>query len=89
MASAQLGAQSDEVLSDGTPNKQLAGISAESLTDSASAPSRQLGAVGAEAITDSATPPQRQIGAMSVEVLVPSKLTFVGWGTPINTPQWS
>lgn len=90
MATAELGAQSDEALSDGSPSRQLGGISGEALTDSAAAPSRQLGAISGEALTDSASPPKRELAALSVEVLVPRKMTFAGWGTPIvNSPGWS
>jgi hypothetical protein len=88
-STAELGAISAEALSDASPIRRLAAISAESLTDSASIPSRQLGAISAEAITDSATPPKRQLAAVTVEVLVPSKLGYVGWGTPIKSLSWS
>lgn len=89
MADARLGAQSDEVLGDGSPSRQLAAISAESLTDSTS-PSRQLSALSAETITNAANgSPSRQLAALSVEVLVPARLTFKGWGAPIKSPGWS
>ena len=89
MADARLGAQSDEALTDGSPSKRLAAVSAEALTTEAAAPSRRLGAVSSEALTVAATIPQRQLAGLSIEVLVPSRLTFVGWGTPINHPVWT
>jgi hypothetical protein len=88
MASAQLGSQSDEVLTDATPPRQLAAISADALTNNDTVPSRQLSAIAADTLTTAATIPQRRLGVVTVEVLVPSRLTFAGWGSPINTPLW-
>jgi hypothetical protein len=51
MADARLGAQSDEVLSDGSPSRQLAAISAESLTNASNgAPTRQFAALSVEVL---------------------------------------
>lgn len=89
MAEARLAAQSDEALTNGAPSRQLAAVSAETLTNAAGTPSRQLAAVSAETLTNSAGPTQRQLAAISVEVLVPSKFAFVGWGSPIKSSSWS
>lgn len=89
MADARLGAQSDEALSDGSPERRLAAISAESITNSGGAPSRQLAAISVESVTNAANgSPSRQLSAISVEVLVPARLAFVGWGTPIRSSSW-
>lgn len=88
MADARLAAVTAEAVTDGTPSRQLAAVSAEALTD-ATAPSRQLAAVSVETLSDSDGPPERRLSAISVEVLVPARLVFVGWGTPIKTPTWS
>lgn len=88
MATSQLGAQSDEALTNGSPARQLAAIAAEVITNAASSPSRQLAAITTEAVTNSAGPVQCQLAAISVEALVPSRLGHIGWGTPISAPAW-
>jgi hypothetical protein len=89
MAEARLAAQSDEAITDGAPDRRLSAISAESLTTNSTTPSRNLSAISVESLTVAETIPLRSLSGVSIEVLVPAKLTFVGWGTPINTPTWS
>lgn len=89
MANSQLGAQSDEALTNASPSKQLAALAVESLTGAATTPSRQLAAISVESLTNSSGPVSRQLAAISVEVLVPARLGFIGWGTPIKSFSWS
>lgn len=88
MADARLGAQADEAVTDGTPSRRLGAVAADALTTHASTPSRRLGAIANDTLTTAATVPQRRLAAASVEVLVPARLSFVGWGSPINAPSW-
>ena len=89
MADARLSAQSDEALTDGAPNRRLSAISAESLTTNSTTPVRNRSAISAASLTGAETITQRSLSGLSIEVLVPAKLTFVGWGTPVNSPTWS
>lgn len=89
MADARLSAQSDEALTDGTPSRRLSAISAEALIASSTVPVRNLSAITIESLTVAGTVPQRQLSAITIEVLVPVRLSFVGWGVPIKTPTWS
>ncbi len=87
-ADARLGGQADEVITDASPQRRLAGTATESITDSAGSPQRRLAGTATESITDSAGVPSRRVAGVAVEVIVPSRLTFVGWGTPVNHPVW-
>ena len=89
MADARLGAQSNEVVTNGLPDRRLAAIGADVLTTQETTPSRQLGAVSNDVLSTAAAVPQRQLGAISVEVLVPARFGFVGWGIPVRTSTWS
>lgn len=89
MAIAQLGGQSDEALTDGVPSRQLSAVSADVLTAAATIPTRQLSGLSIDALTISETAPRCQLVAISAEVLVPARLTFAGWGSPILTSTWN
>lgn len=90
MAESRLGAQSDEVLTDANPARQLAAVSVESITNSGGSPARQLAAISVESLTNAANgSATRQLAGISVEVLVPTRFTFVGWGYPIKSSVWS
>lgn len=90
MADARLGAQSSEALTDGVPERRLAAVSAEALSTNGAAPERRLAAVSMESLTNAANDtPERRLAALSVEVLVPVRLTFVGWGIPVKSNTWS
>lgn len=83
MADARLAAHSDEVLTDGSPSRQLSGLTVEALTNQDGTPERRLSGIVVEAITDSDTPVEMRLSGISIEVLVPVKSQFVGWGTPL------
>lgn len=89
MADARLGAQSNEAITDSSPSRQLAGIAVDALTTQETTPSRQLAAISNDILTSSAAVPERQLGSLTVEVLVPARLTFVGWGSPVRSPIWT
>ena len=89
MADSRLAGQSDEVLSDGSPNRRLAALNTESLTD-ATSPTRQLAALNTESLNNASNgSPVRQFGGISIEVLVPARLGYTGWGPPIKSPAWN
>lgn len=83
MAEARLAALGLEAASDGLPERRLAAIATEVITDSVGIPSKRLSAISLETITDSAGPNGRRLSALSIEVLTPAQFVFVGWGLPL------